>query len=88
MISPPQGSDLSSVRTEVLDNWECAIRWRIPFSAFKGDTTLIVAGPLRRWLQLLRRSCAAAAAGAAERLVLPRGAASCYYSSCAVASTF
>jgi len=35
---------------------------RIHFSAFKGDRTLIVAGPLRHLLLLLRRSCAAAAA--------------------------
>ena len=31
-------------------------------SAFKGDRTLIAAGPLCRLLLLLRRSCAAAAA--------------------------
>ena len=34
---------------------------RIHFSAFKGDRTLIVAGPLRHLLLLLRRSCASAA---------------------------
>tara|TARA_B100000513_G_scaffold182285_1_gene101710 strand:- start:2018 stop:2248 length:231 start_codon:yes stop_codon:yes gene_type:complete len=52
---------------------------RIPFSDFKGDRTLIVAGPLRRLLLLLRRptelhSCCCD--GAAEQLVPPRGAAS------------